>query len=99
LGLVTRFLPAPQPDGRIVLAARQFIHAGVRGRQGSTRDTVVMTAQQQFGLVGPIRGRWHDRPDHRPGHAAAGPVIGTGRRSLVSGYAGGRGRFGGLAGR
>lgn len=80
------------------MTGRQFVHAGVRGRQDLTRDAVVMTAKQQFSLMRAPRGRRHDDPDHRLGRAAARPI---GRRGNWFVTIGGeeRGRIVGLAGR
>ena len=52
--------------------SRELGDRGVRCGERLARDTVVMTAQQQFGPVGPGRGRRHDHPHDRLGRAAAG---------------------------
>jgi hypothetical protein len=71
-------LPSAEPGAGVAAAAGKFLHASQHRGQGRTRDAVVMTAQQQFGLAGPARGGRHDHPDHRSGYAAAGLVTWTG---------------------
>ena len=87
-----------EPCRRIPATAGQFVHAGVRGRQGLTRDAVMMTAKQQFSLMGAPWGRRQDDPDHRLGHAAAGPIGRPGQWCVRRGGEE-RGRTVGLAGR
>ena len=45
----------------------------------------MMTAQQQFGLVRPVRSRRHDNPYNRSGHAAASHTGGAGQHRLAGG--------------
>src|SRR6185437_10158845 len=74
-----------EPDGGVRGTPGQLGYGGVGGRQVGARDAVVVTAQQQLGLVGSACRRRHDDPDHRRCHAATGLAGQAGDRPALGG--------------
>jgi len=56
-----------------------IVGSGACGPQRGLADPVVVAAQQQVHRVRAAGGRRHHHGDHRPGRAAAGPLVGRDR--------------------
>jgi hypothetical protein len=84
--LRTRRCPSWLVAGMLVIAgavrdggACLIVGSGACGPQRGPADPVVVAAQQQVHRVRAAGGRRHHHGDHRPGWAAAGPLVGRDR--------------------